>query len=78
MACKSCHSGDQRAYPAEINIHPPHTSENLDKPTVWAFPSLEICLNCGFTEFVLSVDERNELLNKQAHDWHPDDRRCGT
>ena len=52
-ACKSCHSTRQWSCPAEINIHPPSEVENLTKPTVWAFPKLSVCPDCGLVEFVL-------------------------
>ena len=50
MVCKACHSVQLREYPAEINIHFPGI-ENLEKPSVWVFPNLIICVVCGFTEF---------------------------
>jgi hypothetical protein len=78
MPCKSCHSLDQSALPAEINIHPPRRVENLDKPTVWAFPSMLICSNCGFVEFVLSEAELDELRHKNANYWEPGARSFGT
>lgn len=56
MACKSCQSAHQAEFTAEINIHFPGM-ENLDKPTVWVFPKLIICLNCGFTEFSVPESE---------------------
>lgn len=68
--CKSCHSVDRRAYPSEINIHPPDVLENLDKPTVFAFPLLLVCLNCGLTEFVLAASEKRELLDNEANRWN--------
>ena len=60
MSCKACTSGRQRSFPSEINIHFPGIC-NATKPTVWAFPSLLVCLNCGFTEFSLSKTEVKEL-----------------
>jgi hypothetical protein len=50
MICKACQSTHQGEFQAEINIHF-SGKENLDKPTVWVFPKLLICLDCGFTEF---------------------------
>jgi hypothetical protein len=50
MVCKGCHSGRVREYPAEINIHFAG-KESLEKPSVWVFPNLIICVVCGFTEF---------------------------
>ena len=42
--------GKKGEFPAEINIHFPGM-ENLKQPTVFVFPTLLICLDCGFTEF---------------------------
>jgi hypothetical protein len=72
MPCKSCRSIHQHAYPSEINIHPPHDSRNLDKPTVWAFPLLLVCIECGAGEFVLTEAELQELRHSQVQYWGPD------
>ena len=61
MRCASCHSLNVRVYPAELNIHHPGM-EGLDLPTVWAFPRLSICLDCGVTQFTLSDDQVRELI----------------
>ena len=61
MACVSCHSLDIRIYPAELNIHYPGV-EGLNMPTVWAFPRLSICLDCGVTQFRLADDQVRELI----------------
>ena len=50
MYCKSCGSESAGTFPAEIAIHFPGR-KGLDKPHVWLFPTLVICLNCGHTEF---------------------------
>jgi len=44
----------------EIAIHYPGL-EGLDKPIVWVFPKLLVCLNCGFTEFAISETELRQL-----------------
>jgi hypothetical protein len=31
----------------------------MDKPAVWAFPRLKVCLDCGYTEFTIP---ENQLL----------------
>ena len=77
MPCKSCHSVNQKAYPSEINIHPPQGMRNLDKPTVWAFPMLVVCAECGFAEFVLSEDELQQLRYNHENYWSPVDNRFG-
>ena len=70
MPCKLCHSLDQSAHPAEINIHAPGgLKNNLDKPTVWAFPTLVICSECGFVEFVLSEAELHQFRQNKANHW---------
>jgi hypothetical protein len=60
MVCKACQSVHQGKFPAEINIHFPGMA-NVDKPTVWVFPELMICLNCGFTEFRIPDEELRSL-----------------
>jgi hypothetical protein len=35
--------------------------KNLDKPTVWVFPKLKVCLDCGLTEFEIPETELRVL-----------------
>ena len=56
MSCKSCGSEALSSLDSEINIHFPGYS-SLSKPTVWAFPTLLVCLDCGFSEFHLTETE---------------------
>lgn len=65
MACKLCQSHNQRNFNAEINVHFPGRN-NLDKPSVFTFPKLLVCLNCGFTEFVLETPELLRLKQGSA------------
>ena len=60
MACISCKSANERIFPAEINVHFP-SPEGLDKPTVWAFPHLGVCLDCGLTQFTMPKAEVEQL-----------------
>jgi hypothetical protein len=55
MSCKSCLSEHQSNLKGEVAIHFPGL-KGLEKPIVWVFPKLLICLECGVTEF--SVPER--------------------
>ncbi len=55
MACKSCRSDNQTQFPTEMNVHFPG-KENWEKPSVWLFPSVLICLDCGFAEFSIDGD----------------------
>jgi hypothetical protein len=56
MPCKSCQSSNLCNFNAEINIHFPGL-DGLTKPTVWVFPKLLVCLDCGLTEFLVPTDE---------------------
>ena len=73
MHCLSCHSANQEDFSAEVDVHFPGL-RGLDRPTVWAFPRLRICLDCGFTEFRLEACERQQLsgllvmLRRPAHE----------
>jgi len=56
MRCKSCKLESQLEFGAEMNIHFPGL-EALDKPVVWVFPKLLVCMDCGFTEFAIPETE---------------------
>jgi len=62
MACTRCSSDNQGSFNGELAIHFPGL-KNLDKPIVWVFPKLAVCLDCGFAEF--TVPERE--LSMLAH-----------
>jgi len=52
MTCLSCQSVKQAELTAEMLIHFPG-SKYLDKPGVWLFPNLLVCLDCGFSRFTV-------------------------
>jgi hypothetical protein len=56
----TCESENQNTFPAEMIIHFPGIA-GLDKPIVWVYPSISVCLNCGKAEFVVP-EEQVELL----------------
>jgi hypothetical protein len=56
MLCASCASGRQHQFVAEINLHFPGL-KNLDKPSVFVFPNIAVCLNCGFAQFTVPNTE---------------------
>ena len=56
MSCLSCASGNQAEFGGEILIHFSGL-ENLDKPPVWVFPKLLVCLDCGFSRFMTPESE---------------------
>lgn len=65
MACKSCKSENQRDFNGEIATHFPGLN-GVDKPIVWVFPKMLVCLHCGFTEFVFPERELSVLVHGRA------------
>jgi hypothetical protein len=68
MLCSSCHSGRLREYNAEINVHFPGM-KGLNIPTVWVFPQLLVCLDCGQAHFTIPDTERKILIERDFRDW---------
>ena len=65
MACRRCSSNNQKEFGSEINIHFPGRS-GLDVPSVFIFPQLVVCLDCGFTECSLPKSELQRLASGGA------------
>ena len=65
MSCKSCQSENERTLNGEVAIHFPGLN-GLDKPILWVFPKLLVCLNCGFTEFEIPKAELRRLVESDA------------
>ena len=65
MPCKSCLSVNQKKFSAEIGIHFLGL-ENIDKPIVWVFPELVVCLDCGAAEFAVPETELRQLAKGDA------------
>ena len=65
MSCKTCGSDKQSKFIAEVAIHFPGLI-GLEKPTVFVFPQLLVCLNCGNAEFVISESELRALAKADA------------
>ena len=63
MICTKCRSADLRRFTAEVAIHFPGM-EGLDKPIVWVFPKLMVCVGCGGTEFVIPGEPLSKLRNE--------------
>jgi hypothetical protein len=60
MACKQCDSDSQSTFNGEVAIHYPGL-KGLDKPIVWVFPKLAVCLRCGLTEFTVPEEKTRRL-----------------
>ena len=62
IGCVRCSSENLGKFSAEINIHfPGH--EGLTEPTVWVFPQLTVCVNCGYTEFSIPAPDLQRLVD---------------
>jgi hypothetical protein len=60
--CRLCASLELAVFDAEMNIHIPWLrSRELDQPSVFAFPKLVVCLDCGFSESIFSDSELQAL-----------------
>src|SRR5882762_5081950 len=65
MPCKSCGSVNQSKFTAEMAIHFPGL-QNIDKPVVWVFPELVVCLDCGTAQFAVPEAELRQLAKGYA------------
>ena len=65
LPCKACQSRNQKTFSGEIAIHFPGLA-GLDKPIVWVFPQVSVCLDCGFAEFSIPVTELEILRTGTA------------
>jgi len=63
--CHSCGSDKRGMFTAEIAIHFPGF-KGLDKPHVWVFPQVVVCLNCGSAEFLVPENELRALAKGDA------------
>ena len=65
MPCKSCGSVNQTKFTGEIAIHFSGL-KNIDKPVVWVFPKLVVCLDCVNAEFAVPEAELRQLVRGDA------------
>ena len=65
MACLSCGSEEQRDFTAEMNLHFAQGTD-LVKPSVFIFPRVIICVNCGLGTFRVPESE-SKVLGIQSH-----------
>ena len=66
MKCACCGSDREREFKGEVAIHFPGP-ENLDKPIVWVFPQLLVCLGCGVAQFAVPKAELSVLAEDDSH-----------
>jgi hypothetical protein len=60
MPCKVCGAVSPVKFSAEIGIHFLGL-KNIDKPVVWVFPEVVVCLDCGTAEFAVPEAELRQL-----------------
>ena len=65
MRCKVCGSVNQNKFIGEMGIRSPGL-KGLDKPIVWVFPQLIVCLDCGMAEFIMPETELRILARGKA------------
>jgi hypothetical protein len=58
--CPSCGSNNQAEFGSEMIVHF-SGRENLDKPGVWVFSKLSICLDCGFLRSKIPASELAQI-----------------
>jgi hypothetical protein len=59
--CDSCGSKRLNKFTAETAIHFPGLA-GLNKPIVWVYPQVLVCLDCGAAQFVVPKDRLSVLL----------------
>ena len=65
MLCKSCGSVNQKKFSAEMDIHLPGLKD-VDKPAIWVFADVVVCLDCGNAEFAVPEEELRQLAKGDA------------
>jgi hypothetical protein len=60
VSCEGCQSEETKTFTGEVLIHFPGL-QGLNKPIVWVFPYLTVCLSCGLTEFKVPEKELEVL-----------------
>ncbi len=65
MSCKSCGSINLDKFNAETGIRRLGL-KNIDKPAVFLFSELIVCLDCGRAEFVVPKAELRQLPQRDA------------
>ena len=61
MSCQSCGSVRNRLFNGEVAVHFPRL-DGLNKPIVWVFPKLTVCLDCGRATFIIPEKELQVLV----------------
>jgi hypothetical protein len=65
MLCKSCGSVNQKKFSAGMDIRFPGLKD-IDKPAVWVFTDVVVCLDCGTAEFAVPEEDLRQLARGDA------------
>lgn len=65
MPCTPCRSVNQKRFIGEMGIRSPGLN-GLNKPIVFVFPQLVVCMDCGTAEFVVPEGELRELAKGES------------
>lgn len=68
--CKVCGSENVQKMRGEIAMRSPGL-KNIDKPVVWIFPDIFVCMDCGIAEFAVPADELRILAKREAPTGRP-------
>lgn len=63
MACLSCGSPKLKKFESEISVHLTQLKD-VDKEPVMVFSEVQVCLNCGRTEFVVPENDLRKLTDE--------------
>ena len=66
--CKSCSSENQHSFHGEVAMHF-RGLDGLNKPIVWVFPEILVCLDCGLAEFEVPEEQKETLRNPEERDY---------
>lgn len=61
IECPSCSSKNQQLFTGEVAIHFPGR-DGLNKPIVWVFPKLSVCIDCRVAQFSIPEKELQVLV----------------
>ena len=61
QSCPSCASARRMQFKGEICLHFQGGLKSLDKPLVWVFPQVSVCLDCGSAQFSVPDPELRTL-----------------
>ena len=62
--CRHCQSRNQSTFGGELALHF-RVLEGLNKPIVWVFQDVAVCLDCGYAQFAVAERQLEVLRNER-------------